>query len=126
MLTTTEENEDEQKEVCAKEPTRRLSQLSRKENQNLSEQLGEDRLGNLSMFFDKSLLAELFSVNAWMIRLRILVERGNKQGLQLMGSYKNTLWNQRAVSKDCILVDTRLAVPIKLQPAVMNEIIEDT
>ena len=62
-----------------------------------------------------------------MDRLKRVVERGDKQGFQLMGPYTNPLWNQMAVQADCILVDNRLAVAVQLQlrPAVLKLIPED-
>ena len=57
-----------------------------------------------------------------MDRLRQVVERGDKQGFELMGPYTNPLWSQRAVEDDCILVDNRLAAPVQLRQAVLKRI----
>ena len=78
----------------------------------LQKQQTEDTLDNLSKLFDKSLLAELTSEDTWMYRLRRVIERGVKQGFELMGSYTNPLWSQIAVQDDCILVNDRLVVPL--------------
>ena len=64
--------------------------------------------GQLAKLFDKSLLAELTTKDFWMDRLRRVIERGDKQGFELMGPYANPLWSQMAVQDDCILVNNRL------------------
>ena len=109
-LTTTEDKEDEP-ETCTIEPPRR-SKHSTRECQELPQQPRGDTLDNLSKLFDKNLLAELTSENTWMDWLRRVVERGDKQGFELMGSNNNPLWTQIAVQDDCILVYNRLAVPV--------------
>ena len=114
-LTTTEEAESE-KEVCAIEPRKTLGKLK------LPKQQQEETLDNLAKLFDKSLLAELTTEDTWMDRLRRVIERGNKQGFELMGPYTNRLWSQMAVQDDCILVNNRLAVPVKLRQAVLKRI----
>ena len=43
----------QEQEVCVVEAPRRVSYLSRKDSFKLSEQLGEERLGNLSRLFEK-------------------------------------------------------------------------
>ena len=35
-----------------------------------------------------------------------------------MGPYSDHLWNQLAVRDDCILVDSRFAVPVQLHPVI--------
>ena len=55
-----------------------------------------------------------------MIRLKRVVERGYKQGIDFMRPYTNPLWNKVALSDDCLLVDNFLAVPIQLRPALMK------
>ena len=57
-----------------------------------------------------------------MDRLRRLMERGDKQGFQLMGRYTNPLWLQMAVQDDCILVDNRLEIPVQFCQAVLKRI----
>ena len=96
-LTTTEEIEREE-EVCAIEPPK----MSRKSKPQKQQQ--EEALDNLSKLFDKTLLAELTTEDTWMVRLRRVIERGDKQGFELMGPYTNPLWSQMAVQDDCILV----------------------
>ena len=110
-LTTTEEIESEE-EVCAIE----LPKTSSKSK--LQKQQQEEALDNLSKLFDKSLLAELTTEDTWMDRLRLVIERGDKQ----MGPYTNPLWSQMAVQDDSILVNNRLAVPVQLRQAVLKGI----
>ena len=57
-----------------------------------------------------------------MDRLRRVIERGDKQGFELMGPYTNPLWSQMAVQDDCILVNNRLAVPVQLRQAFLKRI----
>ena len=95
-LTTTEDIESEQ-EVCSIEPPKSSSKPK------LQKQQQEEALDNLSKLFDKSLLAELTTEDTWMDRLRRVIERGDKQGFELMGPYTNPLWSQMAVKDDCIL-----------------------
>ena len=57
-----------------------------------------------------------------MDRLRQVIERGDKQGIELMGPYTNPLWSKMAVQDDCILVNNRLAVPVQLRQAVLKRI----
>ena len=57
-----------------------------------------------------------------MDRLRRVIERGDRQGFELMGPYTNQLWSQIAVQDDCILVNNRLAVPVQLRQAVLKRI----
>ena len=57
-----------------------------------------------------------------MDRLRRMVERNDMQGFEFMGSYTNPLWHQMSVVDDRLLVDNRLAVPDKLQHAVLRRI----
>ena len=57
-----------------------------------------------------------------MDRLRRVIEKGDKQGFELMGPYTNPLWSQMAVQDDCILVNNRLAVPVQLRQAVLKRI----
>ena len=100
-LTTTEEAESEE-EVCAIEPPKTLSKLK------LPKQQQEETLDNLAKLFDKSLLTELTTKDTWMDRLRRVIERGDKQGFELMGPYTNPLWSQMAVQDDCASVNKRL------------------
>ena len=37
-----------------------------------------------------------------------------------MGLYSDHLWNQLAVRDDCILADSRFAVPVKLRPVSLK------
>ena len=113
-LTTTEEAESEE-EVCSIQPPKGLGKRLQKQQQ-------VETLDNLAKLFDKNLLAELTTENTWMDRLRRVVERGDKQGFELMGPYTNPLWSQMAVQDDCILVNSRLAVPIQLRQAVLKRI----
>ena len=83
-LTTTEEAESDE-EVCAIEPPKTLGKLK------LPKQQQEESLDNLAKVFDKSLLAELTTEDTWMDRLRRVIERGDKQGFELMGPYTNPL-----------------------------------
>ena len=119
-LTITEESEMDTDEINLKEPPRRISYLIWKDNFRLLEQLGEESISDLSRMFGKSLLVELSSEDAWMETLRIVVERGDNQGFELMGPYTNPLWNQLAVIVNFMLVDKRLAVSMQLHPAVMK------
>ena len=114
-LTTTDEAESEE-EVSAIEPPKTLGKLK------LPKQQQEETLDNLAKLFDKSLLAELTTEDTWMDRLRRVIERGDKQGFELMGPYTNPLWSQMAVQDDCILVNNRLAVPVQLRQAVLKRI----
>ena len=114
-LTTTEEAESEE-EVCAIEPPKTLRKLK------LPKQQQEETMDNLTKLFDKSLLAELTTEDTWMDRLRRVIERGDKQGFELMGPYTNPLWPQIAVQDDCILVNNWLAVPVQLRQAVLKRI----
>ena len=77
---------------------------------------------NLSKLFDKNLLAELFTEDKWMDRLRRVKERKDRHSFELMGPYTNSLWHQMSVVDDCIVVDGRLAVPGQLRPAVLKRI----
>ena len=113
-LTTTEEAESEE-EVCSIQPPKGLGKRLQKQQQ-------VETLDNLAKLFDKNLLAELTTEDTWMDRLRRVVERGDKQGFELMGPYTNPLWSQMAVQDDCILVNNRLAVPIQLRQAVLKRI----
>ena len=114
-LTTTEDIESEQ-QVCAIEPTKPSGKPK------LQKQQQEEALDNLSKLFDKSLLAELTTEDTWMDRLRRVIERGDKQGFDLMGPYTNPLWSQMAMQDDGILVNNRLAVPVQLRQAVLKRI----
>ena len=114
-LTTTEEAESEE-EVCSIQPPKGLGKS------RLQKQQQVETLDNLAKLFDKNLLAELTTEDTWMDRLRRVVERGDKQGFELMGPYTNPLWSQMAVQDDCILVNNRLAVPVQLRQAVLKRI----
>ena len=100
-LTTTEEAESEE-EVCSIQPPKGLGERLQKQQQ-------VETLDNPAKLFDKNLLAELTTEDMWMDRLRRVVERGDKQGFELMGPYTNPLWSQMAVQDDCILVNNRLS-----------------
>ena len=113
-LTTTEEAESEE-EVCSIQPPKGLGKRLQKQQQ-------VETLDNLAKLFDKNLLAELTTEDTWMDRLRRVVERGDKQGFELMEPYTNPLWPQMAVQDDCILANNRLAVPIQLKQAVLKRI----
>ena len=106
-LTTTDAMDDDQ-EVCTTEPPKRQAHRP-KEEKKLQRQQTEDTLDILSKLFDKCLLAELTSDDTWMYRLRRVIERGDKQGFELMGPYTNPLLPQMAVQDDCILVNNKLA-----------------
>ena len=112
-LTTAEDIESDQ-EVCAIEPTKPSSKPK------LQKQQQEEALDNLSKLFDKILLAKLTTEDTWMDCLRLEIERGDKQGFELMGPYTNPLWSQMAVQDDCILVNNRLAVPLQLRQSVLK------
>ena len=114
-LTTTEEAESEE-EVCSIQPPKGLGKT------RLQRQQQVETLDNLAKHFDKNLLAELTTEDTWMDRLRRVVERGDKQGFDIMGPYTNPLWSQMAVQDDCILVNNRLAVPVQLRQAVLKRI----
>ena len=77
---------------------------------------------NLSKLFDKNLLAELFTEDTWMDRLRRVKERKDRHSFELMGPYTNSLWHQMSVVDDCIVVDGRMAVPGQLRPAALKRI----
>ena len=115
-LTTTEEAESEEEEVCSIEPPKGLGKTKLQKQQQV------ETLDNLAKLFDKSLLAELTTEDTWMDRLRRVIERGDKQGFELMGPYTNPLWSQMAVQDECILVNNRLAVPVQLRQAVLKRI----
>ena len=89
-LTTTEEAESEE-EVCSIEPPKGLGKTKLQKQQQV------ETLENLAKLFDKSLLAELTTEDTWMDRLRRVIERGDKQGFELIGPYTNPLWSQMAV-----------------------------
>ena len=114
-LTTTEEAESEE-EMCSIEPPKGLGKTKLQKQQQV------ETLDNLAKLFDKSFLAELTTEDMWMDRLRRVIERGDKQGFELMGPYTNPLWSQMAVQDDCILVNNRLAVPVQLRQAVLKRI----
>ena len=82
----------------------------------------ENSLDNLTKLFDRSLLAELTSEDAWMDRLWRVIKRNDRHSFELMGPYTNPLWHQLSVVDDCILVDNRLAVPGQLRQAVLKRI----
>ena len=102
--------------MCSIEPPKGL------EKTKLQKQQQVETLDNLAKLFDKSLLAELTTEDTWMDRLRRVIERGDKQGFELMGPDTNRLWSQMAVQDDCILVNNRLAVPVQLRQAVLKRI----
>ena len=117
-LTLTEVMESNQ-ELCAMEPPKKSN---KQKEQKLQKQQTGESLENLSKLFDKSLLAEMTSEDTWMERLRRVIERGDKQGFELMGLYTNSVWSQVAVQDDCILLNNRLAVPLQLRQAVLKRI----
>ena len=112
-LTTTEEAESEE-EVCAIEPPKTLVKLK------LPKQQQEETQDNLAKLFDKILLAELTTEDTWMGRLRRVIERGDKQGFEVMGPYTNPLWSQMAVQDDCILVNNRYKQGFELMGPYTN------
>ena len=61
-----------------------------------------------------------------MIRLKRVVEWGDKQVFEILEPFTNPLWNKMALSDDCILVDIFLAAPIQLGPALMKIFMEGT
>ena len=105
--------------VIKKEKT---SHNSRKDDPRQVEMSTENSLDNLTKLFDRSLLAELISEDAWMDRLRRVIQRNDRHSFELMGPYTNPLWHQLSVVDDCILVDNRLAVPGQLRQAVLKRI----
>ena len=62
-----------------------------------SKQLWKEGLSNLSRLFCKNLMVDSTLEDSWTDRLRRVVEKGDKQGFELMGLYTNALWNQMAV-----------------------------
>ena len=89
---------------------RRVSDLSWRDAHNLHEQLGDQGLSHIWNLFDKSLSAELTSEDVWLDRMRWVIERGDREGGELMGSYSNPLCNQMTL------------VDVELRPAVMKRI----
>ena len=109
--------------IVTPQQTKRVGHRSRKNEYQLTEQLNaENNPLSLTKLSDKSLLAELITEDTWMDRLRRVVERTDRQGLELMGSYTNLLWHQMSVVDDCLLADNRLAVPDKLRQAVLRRL----
>ena len=98
---------------------RRTKRKSRQDEIRQAEQLEENNLLNLSKLFDRNLLAEL---TTWMDRLRRVIEQKDRHSFELMGPYTNSLWHQMSFVDDCIIVDSRLAVPGQLRPAVLKRI----
>ena len=82
----------------------------------------ENTLDNFSKLFDKILLAGLTSEDTWMDRLRRVIERGDKQGFELIRPYTNPLWSKILVKDDCLLVNNSFAVPLQLRQAVLKQI----
>ena len=79
-------------------------------------------MDNLAKLFSKSLLAELFSEDTWLDRMRRAIETKVKPGWELTGPYTDPLWSSMSVVDDCILVDNRLAMPDKLGKAVLKQL----
>ena len=109
--------------VVTPRETKRVGHRSRKNEHQLTEQLNAEN-GSLALtkLFNKSLLAESVTEDTWMDRLRRVVERNDRQGFELMGSYTNPLLHQMSVVDDCLLVDNRLGVPDKLRHAVLRRL----
>ena len=108
-------------EVRLVQQSTRVKHNSKREDRQ-NEQLGDVGIFSLPKLCDKNLLAELISEDVWMDRLRRVIERNDRAGFQRMGPCTNPLWNQLSVIDDCILVDKRLAVSVKLRTAVMKRI----
>ena len=116
-LTAESRSESPEVSVIKKEKT---SHKSRKDDPRQGEMSTENSFDSLTKLFDRSLLAELISEDAWMDRLRRVIERNDRHSFELMGPYTNPLWHQLSVVDDCILVDNRLAVPGQLCQAVLK------
>ena len=109
--------------VVTPKATRRVGHRSRKNEFQLTEQLhAENGPLSLTKLFDKSILAELLTEDTRMDRLRRVVKRNDRHNFELMGPYTNRLWHQLSLVDDCILVDNRLEVPVKLRQAVLARI----
>ena len=117
----TAESPSESPEVCVIKKEK-ITHKSRKDDPRQVETSTENSLDNLTKLFDRSLLAELISEDAWMDRLRRVIERNDLHSFELMGPYTNPIWHQLSVVDDCILVDNRLAVPGQLRQAVLKKI----
>ena len=118
-LTAESPSESPEVSIIKKEKT---GHNSRRISSHQKETSTEISLDNLTKLFDRSLLAELISEDAWMDRLRRVIERNDRHSFELMGPYTNPLWHQLSVVDDCILVDNRLAVPEQLRLAVLKRI----
>ena len=118
-LTAESPSESPEVSIIKKEKTGQDSRRSRSHQRDMSTEICLD---NLTKLFDRSLLAELISEDAWMDRLRRVSERNDRYSFELMGPYTNPLWHQLSVVDDCILVDNRLAVPEQLRLAVLKRI----
>ena len=118
-LTAESPSESPEVSIIKKEKT---GHNSRRISSHQKETSTEISLDNLTKLFDRSLLAELISEDAWMDRLRRVIERNDRHSFELMGPYTNPLWHQLSVVDDCILVDNRLAVPEQLRLAVLKRV----
>ena len=118
-LTAESPSESPEASMIKKEKTCHDPRRSKSDQNNVRTDISLD---NLNKLFDRSLLAELISEDAWMDRLRRVIERNDRYSFELMGPYTNPLWHQLSVVGDCILVDNRLAVPEQLRLAVLKRI----
>ena len=118
-LTAESPSESPEVSMIKKEKTCHDSRKGKPDQNNVRTDISLD---NLNKLFDRSLLAELISEDAWMDRLRRVIERNDRYSFELMGPYTNPLWHQLSVVDDCILVDNRLAVPEQLRLAVLKRI----
>ena len=118
-LTAESPSESPEVSMIKKEKTSHDSRRSKSDQNNVRTEISLD---NLNKLFDRSLLAELISEDAWMDRLRRVIERNDRYSFELMGPYTNPLWHQLSVVDGCILVDNRLAVPEQLRLAVLKSI----
>ena len=118
-LTAESPSESPEVSIIKKEKT---SHNSRRISSHQKETSTEISLDNLTKLFDRSILAELISEDAWMDRLRRVIEKNDRHSFDLMGPYTNPLWHQLSVVDDCILVYNRLAVPEQLRLAVLKRI----
>ena len=101
-MNLTAEDNDCSPEVSVLQQSTRIKSDSRKEDRSKNEQLRDVGIFSLSQLLDKNLLVELISKDVRMDRLRLVIERNDWAGFELMGPYTNPLWNQLSVVDDCI------------------------
>ena len=118
-LTAESPSESPEVSIIKREKTGHNSRRIISHQKETSTEISRD---NLTKLFDRSLLAELISEDAWVDRLRRMIERNDRHSFELMGPYASPLWHQLSVVDDCILVDNRLAVPEQLRLAVLKRI----